>query len=78
MIFFYLVVVIIVLIAIEIILKERTCEYCCTANSTIYKYICKVRTLESDKIYHILQSTKDASFIGVTEEQLKNNFKESK
>jgi hypothetical protein len=65
-------------ITIGIIYKEHTVEYCCKTDGVVYKYVCMVRLVENDKIYYVLQSTKNASFIGVTEEQLNNEFKLNK
>jgi hypothetical protein len=75
MIFLYIIIVVAILIVIETLIKGHATEYCCIANSTIYKYVCKAKTLENGKIYNILQSTKDASYLGVTNEELNKDFK---
>lgn len=66
---------ILIAIGIGIIYKEHAVEYCCKTDGIVYKYVGMARIVENDKIYYVLQSTKNAEFIGVTEEQLNNEFK---
>jgi hypothetical protein len=55
---------------IAIVCKERFTEYINNTDGIVYRYIGE----DLDKNLHVLQSTKDASFIIITNEELEINF----
>lgn len=55
---------------IALVYKERVIEYSNNTDGVVYKYIGK----DLDKNLHTLQSTKNASFITITNEELETNF----
>lgn len=55
---------------IALVYKERVIDYINNIDGVVYKYI----GTDLDKNLHVLQSTKDASFIVITNEELEINF----
>lgn len=71
---YLLIICIAIAFVLAIVVGEHTVEYCDNNDGVVYKYFNIVRTLENGKSYHILQSTKDAGYVGVTDDELKTKF----